>query len=215
MALSCAIKASVIAWQVRVDMRSSIYCLTVVLALSCSAAAEAQSLRCNGQLVRDDDTMADVIAACGEPNFRDRWIANSGLGFGLPMSEWTYNPGPRRLIQTVVFRGDRVMQVNTAGYGFRENALPASGDCDPGLITPGLSKYQLLQACGPPLTQISYFITAKRVYEPGFSYPLARNGGRFVYRERWTYDFGGNRLRRLIQLDNARVVDVMLGNRGS
>jgi len=189
--------------------------LLVLLTLGCCSAAQAQSLRCDGQLVRDDDTMADVIAACGAPNFTDRWIADSALGFGLPMSEWTYNPGPGRLIQTVVFRGDRVVRVNTAGYGFREDAIPASGDCDPGLISPGLSKYRLLHACGPPLTQIGYFITAKRVYESGFSYPLTRNGGRFVYRERWTYDFGNNRLRRLIQLDNARVVDVMLGNRGS
>ena len=196
-------------------MRRIALILWLAVAACGASPANADSLRCQGQLVRDGDSMAEVLDACGTPDFEDRWIGQGALGFGLPMQEWTYNPGPRRLIQTVVFRGDRVMAVNSdAGYGFQPRALPPSGDCDPGLITPGLTKYRLLQACGPPLTDVGYFITATRIYEPGFTLPLGRNGGSFIYRERWTYDFGPNRLRRTIQLDNARVVAIMLGNRG-
>lgn len=189
--------------------------VVAVLGLLGIAPAHAQSLRCGGALVTEGDTATSVVQACGAPDFRDVWRATGGLGaIGPPLSEWIYNDGPQALIQTVRFRGDRVVGITPAGYGFDANGLPPSGDCDPGLIQPGMSKYRLLYTCGPPLSRTGGFIAAARVYEPGYSFDLGPYGGQLVYRERWTYNFGDNRLMRDVMLDNARVVDVTLGQRG-
>ncbi|HET7315524.1 DUF2845 domain-containing protein [Salinisphaera sp.] len=177
------------------------------------AIAHADSLRCDGRLVTNGDTVVSVLHACGQPSFRDPWWGNAPAGGVPPMMEWTYNYGPRRLMDQIVFRNGKVMSIHTAGYGFRAGRLPPSGSCEPTTILPGLSKYELLETCGEPVQRSGGYVYSHVLTEGGHRYFL-NNGAHRVYHERWIYNFGANRLLREVIMENARVVSVQTLDRG-
>ncbi|MES1925482.1 DUF2845 domain-containing protein [Salinisphaera sp. T31B1] len=184
-----------------------------VLVLS-SAPAHADSLRCGGSLIQTGDPAVVVRNACGAPDFVDPWIGGAGVGYGggLSMEEWTYNRGPSRLLQILVFRNGDLYRIRDGGYGFNANA--ASGRCRPADISRGISKYRLLAMCGEPAQRnvIGYIYSSRGRTAQGDYY--LRRGVIPVYREQWIYNFGGNRLLREITLENATVVETDTLQRG-
>ncbi|MES1937210.1 hypothetical protein C27AD_12691 [Salinisphaera hydrothermalis C27AD] len=187
--------------------------LFVLAATALSGVAQADSLRCDGRLVTDGDPVVSVLRACGEPSFRDPWWGNAPSSGVPPMMEWTYNHGPQRLMNQIVFREGKVIAIRTAGYGFRAGTPPPSGSCEPTSIAPGLSKYRLIQFCGEPVQRSGGYVYST-VYDDGVQRYFLRHGGHAVYRERWIYNFGANRLLREVTLENARVVSVQTLGRG-
>lgn len=185
----------------------------LIFAVCLPVIGHADSLRCNGRLVDDGDPAVSVLRACGEPSFRDPWWGDRPAAGVAPMMEWTYNHGPRRLMEQVVFRNGRVIAIRSAGYGFDSRPLPQSGSCEPTFIEPGMSKYELLEACGKPIQRTAGYSYSAAIDANGQRY-FFRHGGERVYRERWIYNFGGNRLLRQVTLDNARVVSVQTLDRG-
>ncbi|WP_426755912.1 DUF2845 domain-containing protein [Myxococcus sp. Y35] len=96
-------------------------------------AAEAASLRCGRALVSDGALKSEVLAKCGEPEAKDFRTVTDSAGSWTPepnggatterrsvtreYEDWTYNFGPRRLIQVVTFENGRLIDVKSAGYG--------------------------------------------------------------------------------------------------
>lgn len=100
----------------------------------------AEALRCGNRLVRDGMHESQVRAFCGEP------IATQHLGFvlrsdyprtygygGISSSyyrygyvtevlatELVYNFGPRKLMRVLRFEGGYLVDIRTAGYGFKD-----------------------------------------------------------------------------------------------
>lgn len=187
--------------------------LVALTMIGLSVAAQADSLRCHGRLVTDGDPVVSVLRACGQPSFRDPWWGNAPSSGVPPMMEWTYNHGSRRLMDQIVFRNGRVIAIRTAGYGFRAGSPPPSGSCEPTSIAPGMSKYRLIQSCGEPIQRSGGYVYST-VYDDGAQRYFLRHSAHAVYRERWIYNFGANRLLRQVTLENARVVSVQTLNRG-
>ncbi|WP_423824118.1 DUF2845 domain-containing protein [Salinisphaera sp. SPP-AMP-43] len=169
-------------------------------------------MRCSGQLVTEGDPAVSVWHACGEPSFRDPWWGNAPAQ-NPPMMEWTYNHGPQRLLEQVVFRNGRVVAIRSAGYGFINNGIPPSGSCNPSTIQPGMTKLQLLLSCGHPVQQTGWYIGSTIIREGGQAYFL-HHAVQPVYRERWIYNFGARYLLREVRLENAEVVAVDTLGRG-
>ncbi|MES1930510.1 hypothetical protein SADO_14709 [Salinisphaera dokdonensis CL-ES53] len=186
--------------------------LAVGMLLS-GAPAYADSLRCGGALVQVGDTAAAVRNDCGAPDFVDPWIAGNGVAYGqaFAMEEWTYNRGPSRLLQILVFRDGTLKRIREDGYGFIESR--GSPACRPSDIGRGMSKYRLLQACGEPIQKSGGFVYSTRQRAGTHDYRL-RRGLVPVYRERWVFNFGGNRLLREVTLENAIVVETDTLERG-
>ena len=185
--------------------------LLVVAAVS-ATPARADSLRCGGSLVQKGDPAAAVRSNCGEPDFVDPWIGGVDIAYGaVPnMEAWTYNRGPGRLLQVLVFRDGRLDRIREDGYGFR---VPAgSGECQPAGITPGMSKYRLLVACGQPAQKSGGYVLSTRGSQGVLDY--RRRGVVPVYREQWIYNFGSSRLLREVTLENAVVVETDTLDRG-
>lgn len=190
--------------------------LTIMLALGfaalCTPVQALDTLRCGSRLVSTQMTAAEVLGACGEPAFRDVW-AQADRGALGAVEEWTYNFGSSQLLRVLRFRQGRLLRIEAEGYGF---APGAPRDCSSGDITPGMSKYRLLAACGEPvtrtveLTQVPYDARARRhgTYAPSATL------WETVYREEWVYNFGSSRFMRVVRLDNARVAEVQIGGRG-
>jgi len=109
-------------------------------------AGPAQAFRCGSKIVSQGDHYTKVLKICGEPiGVQERVIYREGPTRprfqvdgpnGIPVDqevlrynrsyvevvveEWTYNFGPRRLMQLVRFENGFVADIERLGYGFRE-----------------------------------------------------------------------------------------------
>lgn len=99
--------------------------LAAALALVCSVPAYASGLRCGTRLVSDGNHPSEVLLKCGEPLDKQartelvkvRLSDTEERVYVKTIEEWTYNFGPHRLLQTVVFEDGRVVDVRSGSYG--------------------------------------------------------------------------------------------------
>ncbi len=194
-------------------MKFAPFMLLLFALLPAVPAQALDSMRCGSRLTSVGTTAAEVLAACGEPAYRDVWPQPYGAAAGYlgQVEQWTYNFGSSQLLRVLRFRQGRLQRIDTEGYGF---AAADPGDCSGG-ITPGIAKYRLIAQCGEPLTRSADFLQVpldryQRVYDPRHAPPAWE----FVYREEWVYNFGPARLMRIVRLDNGRVTEVETGARG-
>lgn len=71
--------------------------LAMLLIAGWCAPVQALTLRCNGGLVQQDDSLADVLRKCGEPDARVRTLPvlrNNGVPKlnAVTVDIWTYGP---------------------------------------------------------------------------------------------------------------------------
>ncbi|MFP2905808.1 DUF2845 domain-containing protein [Pyxidicoccus sp. 3LFB2] len=89
---------------------------------------QAASLRCGTALVADGSSKSDVLAKCGEPLAKESRSESEEVKtrdgdtsakrtVQKTFEEWTYNFGPNRLMQVVVFENGKLIDVKSAGYG--------------------------------------------------------------------------------------------------
>jgi hypothetical protein len=120
---------------------------TVRIAIACGAlmvAGDALALRCGNQLIKEGMAEAHVIALCGEPvsirhlgyvlrpYFIEGPVGLSGINgsrhaYGsfheeLLVREMLFNFGPRKLMRLVRFEAGRMVSIESAGYGYREES---------------------------------------------------------------------------------------------
>jgi len=180
----------------------------LILVAGLLLAGPVDAFRCGNKLVSEGDHQYDVLAKCGEPDYRERRPAAILPGVGpVDVTEtWYYNPGTNRLIRILRFHRGRLRTIETGGYGF--DSATADRSCRPHELDTGMSKYELLARCGEPVARNSW---------------IAHGGPRFRHRrywhgpalvEEWTYVFGSTRLRRHVRIVNGRVADIQLGERG-
>lgn len=99
---------------------------TLLILLLALLPASALGLRCSGGLVSQGDHMVEVLAACGEPLFRDQAVAFPSrvrefegrpfvkyLPLAVVTEEWVYEFGPHRFRQLLRFRNNRVASIET------------------------------------------------------------------------------------------------------
>ena len=178
------------------------------LALGLLAAAPlawgGDTMRCGDRIVSTEALAAEVLAACGTPDYRDRWrVAPHRV---VEEELWYYNFGARQFVRVLNFRNGQLVSIESDGYGFD---APPAGDCAPTDVVRGLSAFRLLYRCGDPVTRET-FDELRPLRHDDWS------GGawRPVHRERWVYDFGADTRMRIVTLRNGRVADVELGERG-
>lgn len=114
-----------------------------LVALSWTAPAATDALRCGSRLVSEGDTPDAVRAKCGEPSEVSRssrlqvpviWRHGRPIRVGddaieVPIESWVYNLGPSRFMRRIRFEDDRVVSIETLGYGYRkEHSRPDSKD---------------------------------------------------------------------------------------
>lgn len=175
-------------------------------------------MRCGSRLVSVEDRAADILSACGEPDFRDVFSyphPRGGGGYIHDVEQWTYNFGPNQLLRVLRLRNGRLTDIESEGYGFSTYG-PAR--CDPGEITEGLSKYRLLLMCGEPLTrrEDGYVRSLRPRHQRSFG-GLSTSRGHYsveVFREEWVYNLGRQYRLRVVTLEDGRITEVENGDRG-
>jgi hypothetical protein len=111
-----------------VHMRKA-YVLSVLFGLMLSLLwldAHADSFSCKGGIISTGDRKADVMAKCGEPDFRDshqeevtqRLDTTAHQRVYITVEEWTYNLGPSQFMRIVVLQNGTVTEIRTGNYGY-------------------------------------------------------------------------------------------------
>jgi hypothetical protein len=110
-------------------MKIKPYILTALLILSLTflwLGAYADSFSCKGGIISTGDRKADVMAKCGEPDFRDshqeeiaqRLNTATHQRVFITVEEWTYNLGPSQFMRIVVLQNGTVTEIRTGNYGY-------------------------------------------------------------------------------------------------
>lgn len=190
--------------------------VTILLLAACPAPEAADSMRCGSRIISVEARAAEVLAACGEPDFRDV-LSYSGQGLPNEWSEseqWTYNFGSNKLLHVLKLRRGRLIDIETDGFGFPRGEQ----GCAPSSVVDGLSKYRLLERCGEPLTsrQIGVISTFKPRHQRQYGGWSTSRGlySAEVFREEWVYNFGSRYFLKVVTLEDGRVSDVKNGERG-
>lgn len=190
--------------------------MLLVLATPGFQAGAADSMRCGSRLVAVEALAAEILGACGEPDFRDvfSYPGIDGPGVIADVEQWTYNFGSNQLLRVLKLRNGKLTDIESDGYGFNRGAQTR---CDPSTLGDGLSKFRLLRTCGEPLTRrrLGYVQTVPRRHRDHGS--DARSRRRYpteVYREEWVYNFGSRYLLKIVTLEDGVVAEVQNGARG-
>ena len=180
-------------------------------------ATASDSMRCGSRIISVEARAADVLAACGEPAFRDvySYPVPRVPGEVSDLEQWTYNFGRNQLLHVLKLRHGRLVDIRTDGYGF---ASTGARRCGSDSIVDGLSKYRLLASCGEPFTRrtvgyVNALHPRQRHRHGGFS-PSRGHHAVEVFREEWVYNFGSNHFLKVVTLEDGVVAEVDNGERG-
>jgi hypothetical protein len=101
--------------------------------------ASDDSLRCQNRIIMLGESMYDVQALCGPPDFTDRRVTQRAalrpnrfcpVGARCPgvvetvevtIDEWTYDFGRTRFIHYLLFEDGKLVAVRQGGYGHKVN----------------------------------------------------------------------------------------------
>lgn len=104
------------------------YLFFAALSLLTSSYVNAESLRCNGDIVDIEDTKAEVIQKCGSPEITDSFcektfkeiMQSDGKVTKIESCEnvdiWTYNPGKGQFLTNLYFAQGKLREMR---YGDR------------------------------------------------------------------------------------------------
>lgn len=172
-----------------------------------SGEAVADTMRCDGKVIRTEDRSFEVLRHCGEPSFRDEWDEYLAYHHAptAHVEEWYYNFGSSRLMHVLRFRNGKLTAIDTDGHGFDEGR----SSCRPIEIVSGMSQFALLSRCGPPDARERRIELRSLPRRGGYrDYPVS------VRVDEWAYNFGPNSFMRIVTLVNGRVDEVDTGDRG-
>lgn len=176
--------------------------------------APASALRCGTRLVDVGDSKYDVLHRCGEPAAtelrQEELIEEEGSGRRRVITvteEWIYNFGPSSFLYVLLFHEDRLVWIETRGYGFLPG-VPPGGSCDTGTMSVGDTKFEVLMRCGEPAYRST---REEELTEPIDRFSRRR---RLVVIEEWTYDFGPLRFIKILTFRNGRLTGIATGDRG-
>ncbi len=100
-------------------------CFIALMTLVPCFSVYADSFSCAGGIVSTGDRSFDVLAKCGQPDFRDSHQEEVVQQFDdtrkkvfVTVEEWTYNLGPNQFTRIIVFKNGRIEEIKTGSYGY-------------------------------------------------------------------------------------------------
>jgi hypothetical protein len=192
---------------------------TLVFILSVLVAAvpvAAGTMRCNGTVVSLGETKAEVVMKCGEAASRDSrqeefFEGTEGAGARIKtvtVDDWTYDFGPDSLLRFLTFRNNRLVEIKEGGYGVPKPGTGAAA-CEEPFPDRGASRIEVAGKCGEP--------SWKDVRQEEILLPLDGDSARkvTVTIEEWTYNLGPDRLIRIFEFRNGKLMRVRTGGYGN
>ncbi len=188
--------------------------IAVVLMFFFAVTVNAATMRCNGMVVSLGETKAEVAVKCGEPASRDsreEEVIDRSDGSAIRIAtvtveDWTYDFGPDSLIRVLIFRNNRLEDIRDRGYGSSGSGTRKA--CDEPYPDPGASRSEIIARCGEPSFRD---VRQEEALLAADANSAARET---VTVEEWTYNLGPDRLIRIFELRNGKLVRVRTGGYG-
>lgn len=174
--------------------------------------AHAQQLRCGTDVISRGDPAIELQAVCGEPSFVETRVEELSLvdpvrgvvsRTAFQVREWLITFEDGSLPRLVQIRNGKVARVDTLSRA----VVPDEARCRRTGLSLGASTAEVHLACGAP-DDIDVSVTTNTVVRKGLSYQATGE------RQRWTYNFGSNRLLRFFEFENGRLVSKSTGGYG-
>jgi hypothetical protein len=103
----------------------------VLIGMVLGGLTSAEAMRCGQRILALGYTKAEVVDRCGEPAAIDQRYEEEITGtfvdpvtkqsvlrtVSVLVEEWTYNFGPHNLLYLLIFKENRLMKIDTRGYG--------------------------------------------------------------------------------------------------
>ena len=206
----------------------------LAIAITCLFAESsfAGSIRINGRVVETGMSQGKVQLLLGEPHWRADYLLGDIKGanlLGAPLGifsdrtgivgysgnyellgptsveEWLFDQGDRRLMQLLRFEDQRLVSIESLGYGFGDHDQPNLRERDWSTIQPGDTSYEVVRRMGQPTTiEDQPGVDIVRTFGP-YRSALDFRSARVTW---WYYNQGPNRLFRIVKFVNGRVVEV-------
>jgi hypothetical protein len=168
----------------------------------------AWALTCSGGIVSLGESTAEVNIKCGDPTIWEQRTEESNVRDGdgrwfhqtRTIDEWIYDFGPHRFVQTLIFQDGNLVKISSGDYGKGQSSSKSDRI---GIINLGNSKAQVILKWGEPTYSEQHPVERSIFGSQGEVLQQT------VTVERLTYDFGPNRLIRILTFENGKLV----GNR--
>jgi hypothetical protein len=175
----------------------------------------AWALRCGNRIVDVGDSKFDVLVRCGEPaaieprseELTERAGEGRTRSLIIQTEEWIYNFGPTQFLSVLTFREERLVHIETRGYGFLEGA-PRGSFCADEIFAIGDTKFEVLASCGEPAYH------SVREEELTTPFDSLRRRRVILRTEEWVYNFGPLRFTRILTFRDGRLAAVRTGDWG-
>ncbi len=193
--------------------------VTLVIAVALIAllpgAGIASGYRCEGKIISVGDTSGELIAKCGEPDWKQSHTEeiiktsdkNDKRKIVIDVEEWTYNLGPQRFMRIFKLRNGRVVDTRLGDYGFAEEEINQF-QCSAQSVSVGDSAAEVVAKCGEP----AWKDEREEIIRERLDDETVRKI--YIIVEDWTYNFGPNQFLRIFTLRNGKVTKIRTGGRG-
>jgi len=180
--------------------------------LAAPKLAHADRLRCGTDVISRGDPAIELQAVCGEPSFVDSRVEELSVvdpvqgvisTTAYQVREWLITFEDGSLPRLVQIRNGKVDRVETLSRA----VTPDEDRCRRNGLSLGTSTAEVHLACGAP-DDVDVSVTTNTIVRKGLSYQTTAE------RQRWTYNFGSNRLLRFFEFENGRLVSKSTGGYG-
>jgi hypothetical protein len=178
--------------------------------------AAAGTMRCNDKVVSLGETKAEVVMKCGEPASRDsrqEEVFEGAEGAGAKITtvivdDWTYDFGPDSPLRFLTFRNNRLVGIREGGYGVPKPGAGAAA-CEEPFPDRGASRIEVAGKCGEP--------SWKDIRQEETFRSLDGDSAKKITEtvEEWTYNLGPDRLIRIFEFRNGKLLRVRTGGYGN
>jgi hypothetical protein len=199
------------------NMRRAGFSLVFLVCVTVAPCADvlAAAFSCRGGIISTGDRSIDVLAKCGDPDYKEshqeelseRLGDNTKQKTYVTVEEWTYDFGPSQFMRIVVLKNGIVTDIRTGNYGYPEQTEPAARECSEQIVSVGDSKADVLAKCGEPSLKDTH-VEEFREKLDGATRTV------FVTVEEWTYNLGPSRFVRILTFRNSKLSGIRTGNYG-
>ncbi len=195
-------------------MRTVFLLLAVAMFALLPGVVAASGYRCEGKIISVGDTSGELIAKCGEPDWKQSHTEEIIKTFDkddkrkilIDVEEWTYNLGPQRFMRIFKLRNGRVVDIRLGDYGFEEGINRFQ--CGAQSVSVGDSAAEVVAKCGEP----AWKDEREEIIRERLDDETIRKV--YIIVEDWTYNFGPNQFLRIFTLRNGKVTKIRTGGRG-
>jgi len=197
------------------NQRAALWFFTLILSAP-GFTAYADTVSCKQGTVFVDDSRADVLMKCGEPEGKESHQEEISVQLDsstkqkqfVTVEEWSYNFGPSQFMRIVTLRNGKVADIRTGDYGHSISEKPKPPAFSDRIVSIGESTSEVAAKWGEPTWKNTRQEELKEKLSDGKVRTIS------ITIDEWTYNLGPDRFMRILEFRNGKLTDIRTGSYG-